>query len=319
MFLASFVFPNRNRFKRAIFHKFLDGISSPLFILYVTYALENRTRGIQNAERFFRDKPSIESFLDVGCAYGGTVLAMEASGVRRSVGFDLDSGWINLAMLQQSDLRVKSVSKFLVGSIEDSDFCASLQQFDVVSCIDVLEHVMDIETTIKNLHSLLNKGGFLYCDITNGFSLKNVESDSHHQLFASVLLDRKWAEKQFHHHFGDNLSYDVGHFPTLDWFEDRFRKNNLSFEILTYEPQLMSKEPIRDSAILIGEKLDEYLSQNCLENDLREHIINRVSAFLKQIEGDLEALNENQLSKKYLHPIYKVKSINLLSSEYTAI
>jgi SAM-dependent methyltransferase len=299
---------SRAEFRKSVLKKFRPGIRSPLFILYVNYALDNRTRGEGHAERFFRDKSVISSFLDVGCAYGGTVLAMESKNVKRTVGFDLDEKWIELANKQKLEMKKASKSIFEVGNIEDTKYCNTLGKFEIISCIDVLEHVLDLEKTIKNLAGLLENNGLLYCDITNGLSFQNISSDSHHNLFGAVLLERSLAEKQFHSHFGTSSDYEVGFFPTLEWFRVVFNKHGLTFEVLNESETDYSINRVQEMADLLHAKYLEHLNTYYEDQEISKQIQVKYESFVSTYNYDRNQLSLSDLYMKYIPQVYKVKS-----------
>lgn len=66
-------------------------------------------------------------------------------------------------------------------------------KYDLIICIDVIEHVVDQEQVLKNFYNALNKGGYLYLHVP----LKRIKSVP---LNKYLLKFHEWAD---HEHIGD--------------------------------------------------------------------------------------------------------------------
>ncbi len=102
-------------------------------------------------------------YLDVGCGYGEFVF-LTAPYVRSALGFDISQNAVRIA---------KSITKHLgQNNCEFRVHNASLpfelnQKFDLITCFDVLEHLIDPKHVITNILELLNPNGI--CVFTTGF------------------------------------------------------------------------------------------------------------------------------------------------------
>ena len=106
-------------------------------------------------------------WLDHGCGLGGAVRYARAHGFDGVYGFD--EGYAGNVMRQEG-----------VPSIERRDFGHLAGSFDVVTSIDVLEHVVDPVAVLREIRGLLRPGGVLF--LTTG----NAEP------FRRRLLDWSW-------------------------------------------------------------------------------------------------------------------------------
>lgn len=104
--------------------------------------------------------------LDAGCGdKGGYILSMPTNAL--GVGLDIDRKNIERAVKRSKDLRLHNVS-FLVSDIENTPFRKN--QFNLIICYDVLEHLKDSEKAIKELAFSLKERGKLLISTTNAFN-----------------------------------------------------------------------------------------------------------------------------------------------------
>ena len=108
-------------------------------------------RGIVEVVRSITGSLAGKSWLDFGCGNGGLVrhLSTEAPDARLVAGFE--EGWIaDEARRKQINILSKSELERLDGS------------FDVVSAIEVIEHVFDPVETLSRIRKLLKPGGLFF-------------------------------------------------------------------------------------------------------------------------------------------------------------
>jgi 2-polyprenyl-3-methyl-5-hydroxy-6-metoxy-1,4-benzoquinol methylase len=86
--------------------------------------------------------------LDAGCGMGDLLLRL---GDYQAVGIDLSTDYIEIAKERGLDARVGRVEKLPWPR----------EQFDVVVCADVLEHVLDLNKAVRELLRVLKPGGTL--------------------------------------------------------------------------------------------------------------------------------------------------------------
>jgi hypothetical protein len=114
-------------------------------------------------------------------------------------------------------------------SILDQGWVKSNGDFDLITCIDVIEHVNDVHTTFRHISNLLSNNGCAYLEVPNKDALTAVLSDGHFSLFGITQLPR-WAAIAYHRH-NFSFGYDVGDYYDLAFYIDIARQNGFSVEV----------------------------------------------------------------------------------------
>lgn len=229
---------------------FIKGIHRPMFSHYVRYALGSLARGEKLVKLYASDDAAVASYLDVGCAYGGAPIAMARRGVPRAVGFEYDGRLLGLAKTLAAEQGVSDRVKFVAGDLTCAGDVAPLGRFDLVTCIDVLEHVLDPEAAIANLATLAADGGTVVVDVPNPRSYELVEKDPHHHLFGSVLLERDDAIRAFEDESPGNKRYTVGYFHPLEWYVERLERAGFAVDLM--DTPAVTPEAVADSLDRLG-------------------------------------------------------------------
>ncbi len=100
--------------------------------------------------RFEDERGNGRRMLDVGCSVGTTMLQYRCRGWQVA-GIDLDDQAVDLAKSLDLDARV--------ATIEDAAF--EKESFDLITMMDVIEHVPDPKPIFRKLYDLLKPGGIL--------------------------------------------------------------------------------------------------------------------------------------------------------------
>jgi len=101
--------------------------------------------------------------LDIGC--GGGILSESLTQLGAEVtGIDLNKAAIDIAKLHTLETKVKV--NYQVCSAEEMAKNAS-DQYDLITCLEMLEHVPDPSSIIAACMKLLRPGGLLFCSTIN--------------------------------------------------------------------------------------------------------------------------------------------------------
>lgn len=102
------------------------------------------------------------SVLDIGC--GGGLLCEPLARLGASVtGLDASPEAINVAAMHARQSRLKI--NYVCGSAED--FARGKHRFDVITALEILEHVANIDSFLKSAARLLKPGGILILSTVN--------------------------------------------------------------------------------------------------------------------------------------------------------
>lgn len=126
--------------------------SHPRIGKYARKADRKRRRAARRIARLKRTV-SGRRFLDIGCSIGGAVEAARQHGFD-ATGIDLDAESIRQALQQFPNNR------FLQGT--PGEFTELGEQFDLIFCTEVLEHIPQPDRFMQAVHRLLAPGGLLY-------------------------------------------------------------------------------------------------------------------------------------------------------------
>ena len=177
---------------------------------WLDYALSSNQRGRDFAAALRPHLPhNARRYLDVGSAYGGFLIGFMDLGLQVQ-GIELGEKFVQMSRANFLDYGLQDA--VIEGDILDPDLLPQLGKFDVITCIDVIEHVEDVPAALKNMLGLLNPGGILILQMPNKDSISNVLADPHFGLFGLTLLKHADAKKFYFSHFPGRTMYDVGEF-----------------------------------------------------------------------------------------------------------
>ena len=257
----------------------LELSSNPNLANWLDYALSTNSRG-----RFFVEflRPHIGAtarrYLDVGSAYGGFLVAFLEQGLE-VVGLEYDPALVALCNANLQECAAKGIYQVVHGSILDQNLVKRLGTYDIITCIDVIEHVSDVPLAMQNMVQLLNPGGVIVLQLPNKDSVSNVISDSHFGLFGITLLQHHDAEQLFVHHFPDKM-YDVGEYYRSSYYLDSLRA--LGCQATTLEPVYRPKtsEKIKLAPGYIRRLLQFFFRQADIPIELRTKVAVRATNHL---------------------------------------
>jgi 2-polyprenyl-3-methyl-5-hydroxy-6-metoxy-1,4-benzoquinol methylase len=103
----------------------------------------------------------VERVLEIGAGGGDTILNLKQTGRAKEV-----TG-IELMQIENSNQRNPIIDHFFFGNIEIDNFDLPKNHFDVIICGDVLEHLLDPWSVVKQLSELLRPMGRLIISCPN--------------------------------------------------------------------------------------------------------------------------------------------------------
>ena len=118
--------------------------------------------------------------LEVGCGGGGTLAWLKESGrAQWTAGVELSPEAAAVARTRVDQVHCGDADELLVNFPEDS--------FDLILCLDVLEHLVDPWATLGKIQALLRPGGRIIA------SLPNVR---HHSVVLPLLFGGRWEYQE---------------------------------------------------------------------------------------------------------------------------
>jgi 2-polyprenyl-3-methyl-5-hydroxy-6-metoxy-1,4-benzoquinol methylase len=209
----------------------------PMFRTWIEYPLGTNDRGEEVVRTVQRYHPQIAGArsLDIGCAYGGTPIALARAGVE-ATGIEIDPGFLELAKANLQDHLRKQpelACTLLVGDMLQPTVAEPLGMFDIITCDNVIEHVEKASTLIDTIARVLTSpDGVCVMGIPNAFSVLQVKRDGHYALFGLTLLERDDAITYFSD-TGHTDGYSVGEYCfTLEDYRQMFEAAGLTMELL---------------------------------------------------------------------------------------
>lgn len=130
------------------------------------YLEKNRTSGyFDNTKTNLLDLIPTElkngKLLEIGAAGGNTLIYAKENGYAKHI------YGIELCKLENSNQENKLLDDFIIGNIEEITIPYEKEFFDVILCVDVLEHLVDPYNLVVRLKKYLKKDGVFIASIPN--------------------------------------------------------------------------------------------------------------------------------------------------------
>ncbi|MDQ8050844.1 methyltransferase domain-containing protein [Luteibacter sp.] len=230
-------------------------------------------------------------FADVGCAYGGYLVAAAEAGASEVVGIDVDEDYLRLGkeLLDAHGVR----GRLELGSVDDPALLARLPTaFDVVTCTDVLEHVADPAITLYMLSRYMAPGGRIYLTVPNYRCPAWVKSDPHFQIAGITLLPPAQARATAYAIHPWLPRYSVGEYHPLKWYRQRLDELGKQTWLLNAAPGTLQEVAgrLRQDAIEIRRDINRETHPNLppeLANALRE----AVNVWAEELLADVDPVD----------------------------
>lgn len=261
----------------------------PCLPMYFEFAITCNERG-RNVAQLLSQSTELRGkrYLDVGCAYGGFLVAFAEQGAKVT-GFDLDSMLLELGRHNLRDHNLEAPLQLMDAT--DAELLRPLHNsFDIITCNDVIEHVDDPQALVRNISDLLTEGGLAYFEIPNAMHPQYVLNDGHYQLFGITLLDYPQAREYFSV-VRPGKPYGVRHYLKLQEYADLFAEFGLSFNLLEESVAGLSVERIQEEAAKLRaaatKELYNFPSSTSPEviESWRNRIDNALASYLKTLES----------------------------------
>lgn len=172
----------KSPFLRVLFYKVLDLMF--LRSWYVRKELKNLRKRFENNEI---------AILDAGTGYGQYTYFMHKKlQPNRIHSIDVKEEWIN----DCKSFLVKKTDK-LTFDVADLLKITYDKEFDLIICIDVMEHIEDDVTVFKNFYNALKPGGFLLVNSPSIYGGSDVHEDEDESFIGEHARDG-YSEDDFH-------------------------------------------------------------------------------------------------------------------------
>lgn len=291
----------------------LKGVKNdPLLDTWFSFGLTTNQRGrlLTNAVREYMPKGA-RRYLDVGCGYGGFLVAFHELGLDVH-GFELDPSLVPLSRANLDDYGIDP-DKAQLGNVLDAGFVERLGTFDVITCNDVIEHVDNVELTLKNMARLLNSSGILLMQMPNKDFVNFINNDSHYNLFGITLLRHDDAERYHSRMFKDE--YTVGEYYDYEYYMRRLNELGCEVHLLPpLYPQKARSEIVKDFKESFRNLIRFWRGDGKPGALLKLHI---TALYLKYaigfiVRGSLSLLSENgreTFRRKYMRDFWFVMAV----------
>jgi len=128
------------------------------------------------------------AFLEIGCGAAGLTQTI-GRGFATVVSMDAD---IDRMMIAQKACEEAGVQNAILACAYGEQMPLAREAFDLVSAVEVLEHVTSQQEFLASIHGVLRRGGYLYLTTPNRFSLGR---EPHVNLWGVGFLPRCWMNR----------------------------------------------------------------------------------------------------------------------------
>lgn len=270
--------------------------------MWFDYAMSTNWRG--RAIRQVLDDYILQGarrYLDVGSGFGGFLVAFAEIGLE-VYGIEIDPQRIEFSKANCLDHNIHDC--VFRASILDDDLASYLGTFDVITCIDVIEHVLDTKKTIQNMVNLLNPRGILMLEIPNKYSFNYVSHDGHFGLFGITLLDRPDAI-EYHKAFFE-FEYDVGEYYFLEFYRGEFERLGCQVTLLNASGDSDSYPQTRDVFAKVWAGYSDYRAnyRHKLTSRLNGKIQRSFAGYMLKLYKDIIFHSKSDLGRMHLQYTY---------------
>lgn len=229
------------------------------------YVASTIFRGEEILHACSQQQKPIRRALDVGCGFGGTLVAMGRRGIS-ATGIELDD---NRARASRALLRDQGIEGSVLSmDIYDSGF-AELEPFDLIISENVIEHVDDPNMFLQRLSEKLAPGGIMYLEFPNMHAIGSVLADAHFSLPLVTLLPRLQAINAVRSKFGQDAGYDVGEYHPRSFYVNKLK--SLGLDILSVRPHHRTVKTLGEFDNMLSEVIKHASDTKNLYPKIEEH------------------------------------------------
>lgn len=252
--------------------------TDPCLAMWFEFAITTNERGRRVAELLRKYiNPRGKSYLDIGCAYGGFLVAFAELGATVA-GVDVDQTLLRLAARNLEDCGVDA--PLICADATGGDRLPELKgNIDIITCNDVIEHVPNPLALLENVSRLLRRGGIAYFEIPNGRFTRFVMRDGHYQLFGITLLDYEHARQYFK--LTRTGMYDTYSYLTIEQYRRLFRRAGLRFDLINAGEVELNVEAVMHDVAVLRDSSTELLG---VPEPLRPVVAERLRDYCDEIE-----------------------------------
>lgn len=247
------------------------------------------------------------AFYDVGCQFGYMMVEAASLGFKKVHGAEINPDLVSVPkrLAEFVDRAYSSELRYAVGDFGKLDL--ETNTYDVVTCVDVLEHTPDIELTLARMIDLLTPTGIIYIYQGNAHSFALATKEPHYQLPAITTFSTELALNILEHlgMVSDKRPYVVKQWPTLERIRACAEKNEAVMEVLGHKTNIRSGQKFpeaRDVKKLqsaLSRSVDEYLMPN-LSPSLSRDTRKAFERFLLQMEDNIGNYSKIEFAQRYL-------------------
>jgi SAM-dependent methyltransferase len=162
--------------------------------------------------------------MDIGCASGRLLYLLRERGFQDVAGLDPSPGCVETAR------RLYGVT-VLRGSL--AEFPPIGRAFGVVILVGVLEHIRDLDTAMRRVHSITTPGGLVYVEVPDVLEFHRWPnapfqdfSSEHINFFSPTSLSNLFARYGFEPVFSEQNGREQAHRTTMSNVSAAFRRTN---------------------------------------------------------------------------------------------
>lgn len=247
------------------------------------------------------------ALFDVGCQFGFLLLAAAQEGFGKIAGAEINQGLAGFVseLKKYIEEHYNTDYAYYFGDFTRLEF--EPRGFNLVTCVDVLEHTPDLPKTMENMQKICSPGGMIYIYQGNGRSLMIATSEPHYQLPCISILPIELAIEVMTHlgNITDKTRYLVNQWPTLSEIHRSLIREDTCFEVYNTDVNIRNnlKYPeCRQLGMYIAKfqhTAEEKLLPR-LTDFLKKEVRRYMNKYLEEIEKDKKTMKEIDFKKKYL-------------------